>query len=127
LIQNKAESNKYLQLIFNIQNNSFKVYKKAITGLIFLEAKKLAFEARAKFYADPEFNKIPVSELISKEYAAGRRQMIDLNRSARRYDAGNPALKHGDTIYLTVADKQGNMISLIQSNYRRKDGMAAGY
>lgn len=89
----------------------------------FVEAKKLAFEDRAKFYADPEFNKIPVAELISDEYAATRRSLICPNRSARRYSAGNPALEHGDTIYLTVADKDRNMVSLIQSNYR---GMGSG-
>jgi len=89
----------------------------------FVEAKKLAFEDRAKFYADPEFNKIPVKELISKEYADQRRKLINDNRAARTFDAGNPALKEGDTIYLTVADEEGNMISLIQSNYR---GMGSG-
>jgi gamma-glutamyltranspeptidase/glutathione hydrolase len=83
----------------------------------FVEAKKLAFEDRAKFYADPAFNDIPVKELISKQYAAQRRKLIDPHRAARRYDAGNPALNEGDTIYLTVADKDGNMVSLIQSNY----------
>ncbi|MFQ5652315.1 MAG: gamma-glutamyltransferase [bacterium] len=89
----------------------------------FIEAKKLVFEDRAKFYADPTFNQIPVRELISKEYAAQRRALIDPNRAARRYDAGNPALLAGDTIYLTTADKDGNMVSLIQSNYR---GMGCG-
>jgi len=89
----------------------------------FVEAKKLAFEDRAKFYADPDFNKIPVKELISKEYAAKRRKLIDPHHAARRYEAGNPALEAGDTIYLTVADEQGNMVSLIQSNYR---GMGSG-
>lgn len=81
------------------------------------EAKKLAFEDRAKYYADPEFAKIPVKQLISKEYAAERRKLIT-DRAAARYDAGNPALKDGDTIFLTVADKEGNMVALIQSNYR---------
>ena len=84
----------------------------------FIEAKKLAFEDRAKYYADPAFARIPVKELISKEYAAERRKLIDPNRAASRVDAGNPALKQGDTIYLTVADGDGNMVSLIQSNYR---------
>lgn len=84
----------------------------------FLEAKKLAFEDRAKYYADPDFNKIPVQELISDSYSAERRKLINDRRAARRYDAGNPALEHGDTIYLTIADKDRNMISLIQSNYR---------
>ena len=84
----------------------------------FVEAKKLAFEDRAKYYADPAFAKIPVQELISKPYANDRRKLIDLDRAASRVEAGNPALKQGDTIYLTVADEEGNMVSLIQSNYR---------
>jgi gamma-glutamyltranspeptidase / glutathione hydrolase len=89
----------------------------------FLEAKKLAFEDRAKFYADPDFAKVPVAGLISKDYAAERRTLIDPKKAAKRYDAGNPALNEGDTIYLTVADSQRMMVSLIQSNYR---GMGSG-
>lgn len=85
---------------------------------LFTEAKKLVFEDRAKYYADPEFAKIPVASLISKEYAAERRKLINPNRASKHFDAGNPALKDGDTIYLTIADKDGNMVSLIQSNYR---------
>jgi len=87
----------------------------------FIEAKKLAYEDRAMYYADPDFNEIPVDWLISKEYAAERRQLLDPGRAARRYDAGN--LEKGSTIYLTVADKDGNMVSLIQSNYQ---GMGSG-
>ncbi len=83
----------------------------------FVEAKKLAFEDRAKFYADPAFNEIPVEQLISKSYAEKRRKLIDPRGAARSFDAGEPVLKEGDTIYLTVADKDGNMVSLIQSNY----------
>ncbi|MFQ5641356.1 MAG: gamma-glutamyltransferase [bacterium] len=89
----------------------------------FIEAKKLAFEDRAKFYADPDFNDIPVKQLISKAYADERRKLVDSQRASKRYDAGNPALQAGDTIYLTTADKDGNMVSLIQSNYR---GMGTG-
>ncbi len=89
----------------------------------FVEAKKLAFEDRARFYADPEFTDIPVAGLISEEYLQGRRHQIRDTRAARSYDPGNPALDHGDTIYLTVADKDRNMVSLIQSNYR---GMGSG-
>ena len=89
----------------------------------FVEAKKLAFEDRARFYADPAFNEIPVEWLISKSYAAERRELIDPKRAARSYEAGNPALESGDTIYLTTADREGNMVSLIQSNYR---GMGSG-
>ncbi len=83
----------------------------------FIEAKKLAFEDRAKFYADPDFRNIPVQELISKEYAEKRRKRIGKNRAAASYPAGNPALEKGDTVYLTTADGEGNMVSLIQSNY----------
>ena len=89
----------------------------------FVEAKKLVFEDRARWYADPDFNDIPVRELISKEYAARRRELIDPRRAADSYEAGNPALEEGDTIYLTVADRDRNMVSLIQSNYR---GMGTG-
>jgi len=81
----------------------------------FIEAKKLAYEDRAKFYADMSFNKIPVQQLISKEYAAKRRALINPNESANTYPSGD--LEGGDTIYLTTADKDGNMVSLIQSNY----------
>ena len=90
---------------------------------LMIEAKKLAFEDRAKFYADPAFAKIPLAGLLSKDYAAQRRKLLNPARAARTYDAGNPALKDGDTIYLCTADAEGNMVSLIQSNYR---GMGAG-
>ncbi len=89
----------------------------------FVEAKKLAFEDRAKFYSDMEFNEIPVERLVSKGYADQRRKLIDPARAARSYEAGNPALEEGDTIYLATADRHGNMVSLIQSNYR---GMGSG-
>ena len=90
---------------------------------LMIETKKLAFEDRAKFYADMDFSKVPVNELISEEYAAERRKLINPDRAARRVEAGNPALNDGDTIYLTTADKDGNMVSLIQSDYR---GMGSG-
>lgn len=87
----------------------------------FIEAKKLAFEDRAKYYTDPDFSNIPIKELISNEYAQERKALIDPNKAAREYPAGE--LEQGNTIYLTVADKEGNMVSLIQSNYR---GMGSG-
>ncbi len=83
----------------------------------FIEAKKLAFEDRAKFYADPDFNRIPVAELISKEYGIQRRQLIK-DTAGQSFEHGNPKLEEGDTIYLTVADRERNMVSLIQSNSR---------
>lgn len=88
-----------------------------------IEAKKLAWADRAKFYADPAFSKIPLAGLLSKPYAAERRKLIDPERAARKVAPGNPPLKDGDTIYLCTADDEGNMVSLIQSNYR---GMGSG-
>ena len=98
-------------------------YNSADALHLMIEAKKLAFEDRAKFYGDPEFSKIPLEGLLSKEYAAERRALIDPKLAAKRVDAGNPALQQGDTVYLTTADAEGNMVSLIQSNYR---GMGSG-
>jgi len=91
---------------------------------LFLEAKKLAFEDRARFYADPDFMDIPVKSLLSEHYAAERDQLIDMQKAAEEFPHGDPeALRQGDTIYLTTADAEGNMVSLIQSNYR---GMGSG-
>ncbi len=83
----------------------------------FVEAKKVVYEDRAKYYADPAFYDAPVEALISKEYAAERRKLISPNKAAKAYAAGEPRLESGDTIYLTVADRDGNMVSLIQSNF----------
>jgi len=85
-----------------------------------IEAKKLAFADRARYYADPDFAEVPVAELVSKSYAEKRRKQIG-ERAAERVDAG--VLRQGDTTYLTVADSKGMMVSLIQSNYR---GMGSG-
>ncbi len=91
---------------------------------LFLEAKKLAFEDRARFYADPDFMDVSIDKLLSDEYARERAALIDMNKAARTYPHGDPAvLRDGDTIYLTTADANGNMVSLIQSNYR---GMGSG-
>ena len=85
---------------------------------LFTEAKRLAYEDRAKYYADPDFAKIPVNELISKKYGAARAKLIDINKAAPNFTAGDDAaLKTGETVYLTVADDAGNMVSLIQSNF----------
>jgi len=88
---------------------------------LFVEAKKLAFADRAKHYADPNFAKIPIKQLISKSYAKGRAALIDPEKPALVDQSG--ISQNGDTIYLTAADEYGNMISLIQSNYR---GMGSG-
>lgn len=89
-----------------------------------VEAKKLAYEDRARFYADPSFNDLPVAGLLSKDYARGRATLIDPKRTARRYEAGSPRLDRGDTTFLVTADAEGNMVSLIQSNYT---GFGSGY
>ncbi len=90
---------------------------------VMTEAKKLAFEDRARFYADPDFYDVPLDNLLSKDYANNRRALIDMNKAATQVEHGDPKLIEGDTIYLTVADKEGMMVSLIQSNYR---GMGTG-
>jgi gamma-glutamyltranspeptidase/glutathione hydrolase len=90
---------------------------------VMIEAKKLAFEDRARSYGDPAFSVPPLEKLLSKRYAAERRALIDLRHSARRYDAGTGVLAHGDTTYFCLADGNGSMISIIQSNYR---GMGSG-
>jgi gamma-glutamyltranspeptidase / glutathione hydrolase len=112
-----------------------------------IEAKKIAWADRAKFYADPEFAKIPLAGLLSKEYAAERRKLIDPEHAAKTVEPGVPPangaksqamreplqdsaatpkrspIDDGDTIYMCTADDEGNMVSLIQSNYR---GMGSG-
>jgi gamma-glutamyltranspeptidase/glutathione hydrolase len=98
---------------------------------VMTEAKKLAFEDRARFYADMAFADVPVEGLISEEYAAERRKLIKMDEvlqapthgNPRDYMAANEQLEDGDTIYLTVADSTGMMVSLIQSNYA---GMGSG-
>lgn len=91
---------------------------------LFVEAKKLAFADRARWYADPDFHPAPVAKLISKDYARERGQLISMDRALREVQPGTPKqLDEGDTIYLTTADADGMMVSLIQSNYR---GMGSG-
>ena len=87
----------------------------------FVEAKKLAYEDRAKYYSDPAFHDLSIDWLISKDYAKERNKLIDPERASRTYPAGAPDTDN--TIYLTVADGEGNMVSLIQSNFR---GMGSG-
>ncbi len=88
-----------------------------------VEAKKLAYEDRAKYYADMDFVDVPVTRLISKDYAKERRALLSPTKASKSLPAGDARLEEGDTVYLTVADADGNMVSLIQSNYR---GMGSG-
>src|SRR5262249_27720129 len=84
---------------------------------LFLEAKKLAYADRARFYADPDFGKLPTAELISLPYADARRKLIDMSKARTDVPAGDPKLGRADTIYLCVVDRDRNCVSLIQSNY----------
>lgn len=84
---------------------------------LLVEAKKLAYADRAKYYADPEFAKLPTKELISKPYAAKRRDLIDFKKALTDVAAGDAKLGMADTVYVTVVDKDRNCVSLIQSNY----------
>ena len=88
---------------------------------VLVESKKLAFADRARLYADPAFFEAPLERLLSKEYAAQRRKLIDMQKALPAVEAGLP--DGGDTIYLATADGSGMMVSLIQSNYR---GMGSG-
>jgi gamma-glutamyltranspeptidase/glutathione hydrolase len=87
-----------------------------------IEAKRLAYEDRARYYADPHFAKIPIEWLNSKEYAKERAKLIRLDRILEPVYPGQ-APSHGDTTYFTTADKDGMMVSIIQSNFR---GMGSG-
>ena len=83
---------------------------------LFIEAKKLAFEDRAVYYADMDFADVPLEQLISKQYGRERAKLIDPNRAARAVAPGR-LRSEADTVYLTAADREGNMVSLIQSIY----------
>ncbi len=84
---------------------------------LFVEAKKLAFADRAKFYADMSMAKVPLADMISKSYAAERAKLFSPEKVLVNVPAGDAKLIHGDTIYLCVVDKDRNCCSLIQSNY----------
>ncbi|MFI5132608.1 MAG: gamma-glutamyltransferase family protein, partial [Chitinophagales bacterium] len=96
--------------IASLKPNSAEVFH------LFLEAKKLSFEDRAVYYADTDFVKVPVKELISKTYAKQRAKLIDPRKAAQSVEPGR-IKNSSETIYLTVADEEGNMVSLIQSTY----------
>ncbi|MGD1148354.1 MAG: gamma-glutamyltransferase [Thermoanaerobaculaceae bacterium] len=91
---------------------------------VLVEAKKLAFADRARYYADPAFFPAPVAALLDKGYAARQAARIDMSRAARSVEPGNPALQQGDTTFLVTADERGMMVALIQSNYT---GFGSGY
>ncbi|HEX3743966.1 MAG TPA: gamma-glutamyltransferase [Bryobacteraceae bacterium] len=82
-----------------------------------IEAQKLAYADLRKYVADPRFSKVPVSGMISMDYARERAKLIDLGRANCEVPAGTPPAIHGETIYLSVVDRDGNIVSLIQSVY----------
>jgi gamma-glutamyltranspeptidase/glutathione hydrolase len=92
---------------------------------VMVEAKKLAFADRARYYTDPAFEQVPIDELASKDYAKQRAALIDMARAAQTDSPGDvSALDRSETTYLCAADRQGMMVSLIQSNYT---GFGSGY
>ena len=93
-------------------------YQTSETIHLQIEAKKLAYADRATYYADMAFADVPVAELISRDYADRQRQRIDPRKALMDVPSGDPRLKRGDTVYLTVVDKDRNAVSLIQSIYR---------
>ena len=88
---------------------------------VMIEAKKLAYADMYKYVGDPRFTPVPVKELISKDLAEQRAKLIEMNKAACQVvpsDISAELNKHGNsTIYLSTIDKDGNIVSLIQSNY----------
>jgi gamma-glutamyltranspeptidase / glutathione hydrolase len=82
-----------------------------------IEAKKLAYADVVRYIGDPKASQIPVSGLLSKQYAAGRAKLIDMNHANCEAAPGAPVPSAGDTVYLSVVDREGNMVSFIESNY----------
>src|SRR5437588_1280041 len=112
-----------LQILNILEEFDLKAMGRNSAGVLhtMIEAKKIVWADRAKYYADPAFAKIPIAKLLSREYAAERGKLIDPNHAAKTVAAGK--IDSGDTIYMCTADDEGNMVSLIQSNYR---GMGSG-
>jgi gamma-glutamyltranspeptidase / glutathione hydrolase len=85
---------------------------------VMIEAKKLAYADMYRYVADQKFSSVPVAGMLSKEYAAQRAKLIDMAKANCDVGPGNPEFStKGDTMYLSVVDREGNMVSLIQSNY----------
>ncbi len=91
---------------------------------VMVEAKKLAYEDRARFYADPLFSSVPTAQLLDKAYARRQSRRIAMDRAARALQPSNPHLRDGDTTFLATADGDGMIVALIQSNYT---GFGSGY
>lgn len=103
-----------LQMFLLLEEYDIASMSKAEAAHVMVEAKKLAFEDRARFYSDPDFCAAPLKELLSAPYSEERRKYIG-EEAAQIVYAGDPVLRQSDTVYLTTADSEGNMVSLIQS------------
>lgn len=116
-----------LQMLNILKNADLSQYPRGSAEVFHLmvEAKRLAFEDVAKFYADPDYSNVPTEWLLSDDYGRERFALIDMKKAIVAPAAGvAPKLEgEGDTTYFTIADKDGMMVSLIQSNYR---GMGSG-
>ncbi len=116
-----------LQLLNLIENFDLKGMGRESADFwhLFVEAKKLAFADRARWFADPEYAKAPIAELLSKDYAKRRAVLVDRAHAATTDAPGEvSALNQKETTYLCAADGNGMMVSLIQSNYT---GFGSGY
>jgi gamma-glutamyltranspeptidase/glutathione hydrolase len=113
-----------LQILNILENFDLKAagFQSPLSLHLQAEAKRLAYEDRARYYADPNFAKVPAAWLVSKDYAAQRARLIRPDRINDRVAPGQ-APSRGDTTYFSVADKDGMMVSMIQSNFR---GMGSG-
>ncbi len=115
-----------LQMLSILKNVDFSQWPRSSAEVFhfMVEAKRLAFEDVARYYADPDFSQMPLEGLLSDDYGKQRFALIDAGKVNPAVAAGEPKLEgEGDTTYLTVADSSGMMVSLIQSNYR---GMGSG-
>jgi gamma-glutamyltranspeptidase/glutathione hydrolase len=116
-----------LQLLNLIENFDLKSMGRESADFwhVFVEAKKIAYADRARYYADPAFARVPVDQLLSKDYAKKRAALIDMKHAALTDSPGEvAALNRSETTYLCAADENGMMVSLIQSNYT---GFGSGY
>jgi gamma-glutamyltranspeptidase/glutathione hydrolase len=84
---------------------------------VMIEAKKLAYADVLRYVCDPKFNRVPITGILSKDYARDRAKEIDLSKANCNVPFGQPPAMGTDTTYLCVVDRDGNMVSYIQSNY----------
>jgi gamma-glutamyltranspeptidase/glutathione hydrolase len=108
-----------LEMLNTMESFSFGQFQNAadLTHMM-IEAKKLAYADMYRYVADQKFSRVPVAGMLSKDYAAQRAKLIDMTKANCDVGPGEPEFSaKGDTMYLSVVDRDGNMVSLIQSNY----------